>query len=127
VPVHGDFYDNQLQVAAGRITGLLDIDTAGPGDRLDDLACLLGHLSVLGHIYPGRAAAINRLGGRYLAAFESTVDQADLRHRIAAVVLSLASGPHRVQQPGWPAATRRRLVLAQRWVDSAQARSRRST
>jgi hypothetical protein len=127
VPVHGDFYDNQLQVAAGRITGLLDIDTAGPGDRLDDLACLLGHLSVLGHIYPGRAAAINRLGGRYLAAFESTVDQADLRHRIAAVVLSLASGPHRVQQPGWPAATRRRLVLAQRWVESAQAQFRRST
>jgi hypothetical protein len=127
VPVHGDLYDNQLQVAGGRITGLLDIDTAGPGDRIDDLACLLGHLSVLGHVYPGRAAAANRLGARYLAAFESAVDPAELRYRVAAVVLSLASGPHRVQEPGWAAATRRRLALAEQWVDSAQARSRQST
>lgn len=127
VPVHGDLYDNQLQVRAGRITGLLDIDTAGPGDRLDDLACLLGHLSVLAQIHPGRATTTNRLGSSYLAAFESTVDPVDLRYRVAAVVLSLASGPHRVQEAGWPAATSRRLALAEQWVDSAQARTRRPT
>lgn len=98
VPVHGDLYEAQLRVAAGRITGLLDIDTAGPGERLDDLACLLGHLSVLAQLDPARATAINRLGIRYLAAFERTVDPADLRYRVAAVVLSLATGPHRVQE-----------------------------
>ncbi|HMG30952.1 MAG TPA: phosphotransferase, partial [Jiangellaceae bacterium] len=45
-PVHGDFYEAQVLVDAGRITGLLDVDTIGPGHRVDDLGCLLGHLSV---------------------------------------------------------------------------------
>ncbi|MDQ7904452.1 phosphotransferase [Phytohabitans sp. ZYX-F-186] len=120
VPVHGDLYEAQLLVAGDRVTGLLDIDTAGAGERLDDLACVLGHLSVLADLYRPQATAINRLGARYLGAFERSVDPADLRYRTAAVVLSLATGPHRVQEPGWPAATQRRLDLAERWVASAR-------
>lgn len=120
VPVHGDLYEAQLRVAGGRITGVLDLDTAGPGERLDDLACLLGHLSVLAQLDPARAAAVNRLGSGYLAAFERTVDPADLRYRVAAVVLSLATGPHRVQERGWRRATRLRVDLAERWLDSAR-------
>jgi hypothetical protein len=120
VPVHGDFYESQLQVAAGRVTGLLDVDTAGPGERLDDLACLLGHLSVLARLEPARAAAIGRLGARYLAAFERAVDPVDLRYRVAAVVLSLATGPHRVQERGWRRATGQRLDLAEQWLASAR-------
>lgn len=120
VPVHGDLYEAQLRVVGGRITGLLDLDTAGPGERLDDLACLLGHLSVLAQLDPARAAAINRLGAGYLAAFERTVDPADLRSRVAAVVLSLATGPHRVQERGWRRATRCRVDLAERWLASAR-------
>ncbi|MFC0528774.1 phosphotransferase [Phytohabitans kaempferiae] len=119
-PVHGDLYEAQLLVAGDRIAGLLDIDTAGPGERLDDLACVLGHLSVLAELYRPQATAINRLGARYLGVFERAVDPAALRYRVAAVVLSLATGPHRVQEPGWPAATRRRLDLAERWVASAR-------
>jgi hypothetical protein len=126
VPVHGDLYENQLRVAGGRLTGLLDLDTAGPGDRADDLACLLGHLSVLAQVRPGRAEAINRLGSRYLAAFAPTCDPADLRYRVAAVVLSLATGPYRVQQADWQAATSRRLDLVERWVHSARAAGRRA-
>ncbi|MEV7228780.1 phosphotransferase [Polymorphospora sp. NPDC051019] len=121
VPVHGDFYESQLHVLHGRISGLLDVDTAGPGDRLDDLACLLGHLSVLAQIDQARSGAINRLGARYLTSFARRVDPADLRYRVAAVVLSLATGPYRVQEPGWPATTRRRLDLAERWLASARA------
>jgi hypothetical protein len=126
VPTHGDFYENQILVAGGRICGLLDIDTAGPGDRLDDLGCLLAHLSVLAQLEPRRAAAIKRLGARYLAAFERVVDPADLRYRTAAVVMSLATGPHRVQERGWPGATRRRVDLAEQWLDSARAVQARS-
>ena len=122
VPVHGDFYESQLWVSGSRITGLFDLDTAGPGERLDDLACLLGHLSVLAQLEPSRAAAVNRLGARYLGGFDSTVDPTELRHRVAAVVLSLATGPHRVQEKGWPSATRRRLELVERWLDSARHR-----
>lgn len=121
VPVHGDFYEGQLHVAGGQVSGLLDVDTAGPGERLDDLACLLGHLSVLALVDPARAVAVNRTGAAYLATFERVVDPADLRYRTAAVVLSLATGPHRVQDPGWPGHTRARLELARRWVDSARA------
>ena len=120
VAVHGDLYENQLRVRGGRLTGLLDIDTAGPGDRLDDLACLLGHLSVLTLIAPERATAISGLGAHYLAAFERTVDPVDLRYRVAAVVLSLATGPYRVQDSGWRRATRVRLELVERWLDSAR-------
>jgi len=123
VPVHGDFYENQVHVQAGRISGLLDVDTAGPGDRLDDLACLLAHLSVLALIEPRRAAAVNRLGARYLAGFERVVDRAALRYRVAAVALSLATGPHRVQEPGWEAGTRHRLDLVEQWLDSAPTRA----
>jgi aminoglycoside phosphotransferase len=125
VPVHGDFYENQIRVDQGRITGLLDIDTAGPGDRLDDLGCLLGHLSVLSQLDPARASAINQAGSRYLGVFERSVDPADLRYWVAAVVLSLATGPYRVQEPGWEQATRARLDLVEQWVNAARAVSRR--
>jgi hypothetical protein len=56
VPVHGDFYEAQVHVNdCGEIVGLLDVDTAGPGDRLDDLACLVGHLSMLAQVLPPHA------------------------------------------------------------------------
>jgi aminoglycoside phosphotransferase len=120
VAVHGDLYDSQILVGGGRITGLLDIDTIRPGDRLDDLACVLGHLSVLAVHDRMRAGAINRLGADYLSAFERTVDPADLRYRVAAVVVSLTTGPHRVQQANWEGATRALVGLAERWLDSAR-------
>jgi hypothetical protein len=65
VPVHGDFYGAQVHVdQAGGIVGLLDVDTAGPGDRLDDLACLVGHLGVLAQVLPPHADAIDGLAVR---------------------------------------------------------------
>jgi hypothetical protein len=121
VPTHGDLYENQILVDdRGRICGLLDVDTAGPGDQLDDLACLLGHLSVLAQIDRTRAPLITRAAARYQAAFEATVPPDQLRYRAAAVVVSLATGSHRVQEPAWPAATRRRLELAERWLAAAR-------
>jgi hypothetical protein len=119
-PVHGDFYESQLLVDRGRVCGLLDVDTAGAGDKLDDLACLLGHLSVLGQSDRDRAPIINRAGAGYLRAFEAAVPPGELRRRVAAVVLSLATGSHRVQERDWSAATRRRLDLAESWLASAQ-------
>src|SRR5699024_10283018 len=56
--VHGDFYEAQVFVEDGRVVGLLDIDTVGPGRRADDLACLLAHLSVLADY--GNAGRIDR-------------------------------------------------------------------
>jgi hypothetical protein len=121
VAVHGDFYESQVLLTGRSITGLLDIDTLRLGDRLDDLGCLIGHLSVLAHLEPQHATSIKRAGAAYLTAFERTVDPADLRYRAAAVVISLATGPHRVQQPRWPATTSRLVDLAGEWLAGARA------
>jgi hypothetical protein len=116
VPVHGDFYETQFMVAAGRPTGLLDIDTAGRGERLDDAACLLAHLGVLAQLRPGRAEVINDLGMAMHRRFEQDLPAAALRLRTAAVVLSLATGPHRVQEEDWREHTADRLRLAEQWI-----------
>ncbi|WP_433869784.1 phosphotransferase family protein [Saccharopolyspora sp. CA-218241] len=116
VPVHGDFYESQLVVDGGRVTGLLDIDTAGTGERLDDAACLLGHLDVLTYRHPARAGVISGLGAALQRRFEQRLDPLALRRRVAAVVLSLATGPHRVQEPDWRASTYHRVALAERWL-----------
>ena len=47
------------------------------------------------------------------------VDRRDLRLRVAGVLLSLATGPFRVQEKGWRAGTIRRVDLIERWVDAA--------
>ena len=63
VPVHGDFYESQILVEGGRVCGVLDVDAARTGDRLDDLGCLIGHLSVLAqldHARPARSTASAR-------------------------------------------------------------------
>lgn len=115
VPVHGDFYETQLLVSGSSFTGLLDIDTAGAGDRYDDPACLLGHLAVLARVRPDRAAVIDRFASRCLREFDRHWDPYLLRTRVAAVVLSLATGAHRVQAPGWREVLGQRLELAERW------------
>jgi hypothetical protein len=118
VPVHGDLYESQLLMHDGHVTGLLDIDTAGSGERSDDAACLLAHLAVLAEIVPDRAAHINSVQHRLKSHFARDLDWTVLRRRTAAVVLSLATGPHRVQEPNWLHNTALRLNLAERWMKS---------
>lgn len=98
VPVHGDLYEAHLLFEDGRVTGLLDVDGVGPGQRIDDVACLLGHLSVLPTVdprYRRAATALRDLGERVTAsvtrpaAGSSAVSRADLTLRTAAVVATL--------------------------------------
>lgn len=116
VPVHGDFYEAQLMITGGRVSGVLDIDTAGRGERLDDAACLLAHLDVLAQIHPSAAGEMNRLRVLLHRRLLHDLDPAALARRTAAVVLSLATGPYRVQEPGWQQATVQRVELAERWL-----------
>jgi hypothetical protein len=118
-PGHGDFYEAQLLLDGPRVSGLLDVDTVGPGRRADDLACLLAHASVLALVRPSHRPRIETAAAAWLRDFDRVVDPADLRARVAGVVVSLATGPHRVQERDWPAATRARLDLAERWLGDA--------
>lgn len=98
---HGDFHEGQLRVEGGRIVGILDIDTIGPGRRADDLACLLAHLSTIQRMNPEQEARVRSLLAKWVPVFDRRVDPVELRLRTAAVVISLATGPYRGQEPQW--------------------------
>ncbi|MGY1752828.1 aminoglycoside phosphotransferase family protein [Blastococcus sp. SYSU D01042] len=115
VPVHGDFYESQLLVDGGSVVGLLDVDTVGRGHRIDDWATLLGHLALLETILPAPATAA-RYGTELQEAALRRWPAAQLRPRVAAVLLGLATGPFRVLQPDWAAGTEARVALAERWA-----------
>jgi hypothetical protein len=113
--VHGDLYEAQLLVDRGRITGILDVDTAGAGQRIDDLANFCAHLSVLAQM-SDRPRHIKRYGADLLAHAEHHHPPEELRPRIAAAVVGLATGPFRVLDNGWKRNTLRRLELARSWL-----------
>lgn len=112
-PCHGDLHEGQLQVAGGRIVGLLDIDGVGPGRRVDDLACLLGHLSSIQRMDGRQSARVRALLDEWLPVFDERVDPAQLRLGAAAVVISLATGPYRGQEDDWAGETSRLLDVAE--------------
>ena len=116
VTIHGDLYEAQLLVQDGRITGVLDLDRSGPGDPADDLANLLGHLEAFALYRPSTATAARGYARALLPAFEDAVGANELRPRVAAVLLALATGPFRMMQPRWETATRRYLDAAAQWL-----------
>jgi hypothetical protein len=119
VPVHGDFYEGQLLAEGGRVTGVIDMDTAGPGQRSDEWATLLAHLSGL-DLDAGCRATARQYAAAVIAHADQRVRPRQLRQRTAAALLGLATGPFRVQQDRWPENTAARLELAQSWLASAR-------
>jgi Ser/Thr protein kinase RdoA (MazF antagonist) len=105
-PTHGDFHEGQVFVAGGAITGVLDVDTIGPGRRADDLACLVAHLSTVQRMNQQQAERVHHLIRTWVPVFDERVDPAELRLRAAAVIISLATGPYRSQEPHWQAETK---------------------
>jgi Ser/Thr protein kinase RdoA (MazF antagonist) len=115
-PTHGDFHEGQLHVADGRICGLLDVDTIGPGNRVDDLACLVAHLSTIQRMNPAQEARVHELIRRWVPVFDARVDPTQLRLRSAAVIISLATGPFRGQEPDWQRETATMVASAEALV-----------
>lgn len=104
-PTHGDFHEGQIHVRGGKLCGLLDVDTIGPGRRADDLACMVAHLSTVQRMNAQQAARVRHLLATWVPEFDQRVDATELRLRAAAVVISLATGPYRSQEPNWQAET----------------------
>lgn len=122
VAAHNDFHAAQVMMADGEVTGLVDIDTLGPGTRADDYAMMLGHLYTLA-LGSSRPRAVAAYGARLLGSFETAVGANELRLRIAAAVIAFSSAPFRAQQPNWPERVHRRLDAAREWIRSAPVRS----
>lgn len=121
VPTHGDFHGGNLLAISGRsgpqLSGLLDLDGLGPGHRVDDLACFLGHLFVLAALNP-RVESLRGAAERCASAFGAETDPAALYPRSGAVALTLVAG----------AAGRGRLAAEQTLAAAEEllGRSRRS-
>ncbi|MCT1460045.1 aminoglycoside phosphotransferase family protein [Aestuariimicrobium sp. p3-SID1156] len=104
-PTHGDFHEGQVFVKDGRVSGILDIDTVGPGRRADDLACMIAHLSTVQRMNAEQAGRVHHLIRTWVPVFDTRVDPVELRLRAAAVIISLATGPYRGQEPSWEGET----------------------
>ena len=104
-PTHGDFHEGQIFVADGAVSGILDIDTIGPGRRSDDLACMVAHLSTVQRMNQTQASRVHSLIRAWVPVFDERVDPIELRLRAAGVIISLATGPYRGQEANWQAET----------------------
>ena len=114
--IHGDLHEAQLLVDGATITGVLDVDGVGPGDRADDLGRFLGHLSALALGAGRQRSALDAYVDQLRIGFGVAVPVEELDRRAAAVVAGLAVGPFRVQMEGWQDETRARLRLARWWA-----------
>lgn len=125
IPTHGDLYEANIFVDDGRVSGLLDIDNAGPGHLVDELACFIAHLAVL----PGIDPRYHRVPG-YLETYqrhfmdvldERSVTPAGLLTRAAAVALTLVAGARTLTGPDWRGQAHGRLEVVETLLDQAAA------
>lgn len=120
--IHGDFHASQITFNGDTVTGLVDIDTVGSGERTDDLANFLGHLDALASATPQLTDQIRSYGAEVTQGFDAITDPHQLRLRVAAALLGYTTGPFRVQEHEWRASTEARLQRAEHWLAAASPR-----
>ncbi|WP_186304393.1 phosphotransferase [Kocuria palustris] len=126
VPSHGDFHAGNVLIgprlldpALGPITGLLDLDSIGPGRLDDDLACCLAHRCAQRSPAADDGSPLSAPPiAAALAVFDQVVDPASLRVRISGVLLSLVASAGR---RGGHDAAAMRLRQAQQALRAADA------
>jgi hypothetical protein len=121
VPSHGDFHGGNMLGDGGgdlRITGMLDVDGMGPGHRVDDLACFVGHLAVLAALTPENAG-LQGAAERCARSFARSAGPAALYSRSAGVALTLVAGA----AARGPDAAQRALGAAEDLLGRARGRS----
>lgn len=112
VPSHGDCYEANIFWDDHQPT-FIDLDSAGPGYRVDDLACMLAHLAVLPQLSVAHYPQGHQVVADWYLQFAKRVDSVALCARTAAVLLSLVSG--------CPVeAARHRLDLVRAWLQRAE-------
>jgi aminoglycoside phosphotransferase len=114
---HGDFHEYQVLVDSGRVSGLLDIDEVGPGQRLDDLAMMAARFWSFAPFERRGRERLEQYTFDLLRTFGEVVDPVELHRRVAAVLFARATSPFRNQERGWPREISRIIALAEDWLD----------
>lgn len=99
--IHGDLHEAQLIVADGTIVGVLDIDDTGPGLPIDDRANVLARLRFRASTDPDRSTVLTSYADGLRRHSHDRFDAAALDRHTAAALVGLATGPFRLQSPGW--------------------------
>ena len=99
--IHGDLHEAQIIVGHGSIVGVLDIDDAGPGLAVDDRANVLARLRYRATTDPARRTDIDDYADRLRRSAQTRFDPYTLDLHTAAALMGLATGPFRLQTPGW--------------------------
>lgn len=96
VATHGDLHAANMYVDDAhnptKVVALIDLDTLGPGRRIDDCACMLAHMMVLLELDPEGYKGVPAVADRLLEEFAQVFGRDELKARIAANILSLAAG-----------------------------------
>ena len=111
--VHADLHEEQVLAHDGRVTGLLDVDDAGPGELVDDLALLVARVHARARNRARGHARAHVYEDELLRAFDAAVDPAELRRRAAGALLGRAAAPFRAYAPNWRVAARERVRTAE--------------
>ena len=115
--VHGDFHAGQVITVGGQIVGLVDVDRAGLGHRVDDLGLFLAHLQVLALDGGPDGVAATYLQLLY-EHWSTTVPVDELRSVIARSLFGFAPGGFTAQSLQWREIAERRLDAASGWLDA---------
>lgn len=112
VPTHGDVYEANV-FWDGHNPTFIDLDHAGPGYRVDDLACVLAHLAVLPQLSPTHYPHGTEVLTTWHAEFAKRCHPGALAVRVAGVLLSLIGAAQR--EPAL-----HRLELVRSWLYRAE-------
>ncbi|HZK04327.1 MAG TPA: aminoglycoside phosphotransferase family protein [Actinomycetaceae bacterium] len=114
---HGDFYEaNVFMTGPEQVSSILDVDSMGPGHRVDDVACLLGHVSVLPHLAPQVYPHVSATLELWWRRAQEDYDSRALAARAAAVTLSLVAGAKKPNGDDWRPDADGRLDEALAWI-----------
>lgn len=118
IATHGDFYEANIMMDPQTfdVSALIDVDSLGPGYRVDDLGCLLGHISVLPSLAPRVYPHVPEELDRWTTLCEKHVDPVALMARCAGVTLSLIAGARREDGKEWVTDAEGRLAAAEMWL-----------
>lgn len=96
VATHGDLHAANIYVddpiTPTRVEAVIDLDTLGPGRRIDDCACMVAHMLVLPQLDDEGYRGVPAVAASMIAAFAERYGEDELRARVAANILSLVAG-----------------------------------